>query len=70
MAEMTVAELIKQLEQVDPEAQVRLATQPNYPFEYTLGEVVEVEDGICYIGQGEQRGYLGGDAREALGWGH
>ncbi|WP_435058535.1 hypothetical protein [Streptomyces sp. bgisy060] len=68
MAEMTVADLIAKLERMSPEAQVRLATQPSYPFEYTIGEAVETEDGTCWIAEGEQQGYLSGEAREALGW--
>ncbi|MCZ0983991.1 hypothetical protein O1L60_45335 [Streptomyces diastatochromogenes] len=66
--EMTVGELIEQLEQMDPEATVRLATQPQYPFEYSIGRVAEAEDGICWIGEGEQLGYLGEEARDALEW--
>ncbi|WP_333745998.1 hypothetical protein [Streptomyces sp. IBSBF 2950] len=68
MDETTVADLIEKLEQMDPEAKVRLATQPGYPFEYTIGKVAEAEDGTCWIGEGEQQGYLGDEAREALGW--
>ncbi|MEU3399521.1 hypothetical protein [Streptomyces filamentosus] len=68
MAEMTVAELIETLEQMNPEAPVRLAFQPRYPFEHALGEVVEAEDGTCWIADGGQEGYLGGEAREALNW--
>ncbi|MER0443035.1 hypothetical protein ABR738_00340 [Streptomyces sp. Edi4] len=72
MAEMgmTVAELIEQLEGVDPDAPIRLAMQPRYPFEYTIGQVVEAEDGTCWIGEGEQVGYLSEDATNALEWGH
>ncbi|MCL6281051.1 hypothetical protein M3398_27685 [Streptomyces albidoflavus] len=66
--EMTVGELIEQLEQMDPEATVRLATQPQYPFEYSISRAAEAEDGICWIGQGEQLGYLGEEARDALEW--
>ncbi|QKV98277.1 hypothetical protein HUT19_41915 (plasmid) [Streptomyces sp. NA02950] len=68
MDEMTVADLIEKLERMNPEAKVRLATQPNYPFEYTIGEVTETEDGTCWIAEGEQQGYLSGEAQEALGW--
>ncbi|MFB7649484.1 hypothetical protein ACFC0S_16405 [Streptomyces sp. NPDC056084] len=71
MAEMgmTVADLIEQLEGMDPDAPVRLATQPAYPFEYTIGKVAEAEDGTCWIAEGEQVGYLGEDAANALEWG-
>ncbi|MDJ0465000.1 hypothetical protein [Streptomyces sp. H27-C3] len=66
--EMTVADLIEQLERLDPEAKIRAATQPSYPFEYLIGELAET-DGTCWIGMGDQVGYLPDDAREALGWG-
>ncbi|MFF4409816.1 hypothetical protein [Streptomyces sp. NPDC001404] len=68
MNEMTVADLIAKLERMNPEAKVRLATQPNYPFEYTVGEVAETEDGTCWLAEGEQVVYLGTEARETLGW--
>lgn len=40
---MTVAELIEQLQLCEPEAEVRLAQQPTYPFEYSVGEVHEID---------------------------
>lgn len=42
---MTVEELIEQLSDMNPNAEVRLAIQPRYPFEYEIqDEVVETED--------------------------
>ena len=38
---MTVEELIAELEYLNPEAEIRVAIQPNYPLEYTLAQVVE-----------------------------
>ncbi|MFC8570671.1 hypothetical protein ACFUIW_33440 [Streptomyces sp. NPDC057245] len=69
MHEMTVAELIEQLEEMDPEATVRLAIQPTYPFEHSLAKAVQAEDGTCYLAEGEQLGYLGDQASEDIGWG-
>lgn len=37
---MTVAELIDRLSEMDPEAQVRLATQPAWPLQFEVGDVV------------------------------
>ncbi|PZT71519.1 hypothetical protein [Streptomyces sp. AC1-42T] len=68
MDEMTVADLIELLEELDPEAKVRAATQPNYPFEYRIGKVAET-DGTVWIAVEDQVGYLPGDAQEALNWG-
>ena len=75
---MTVQELIDQLSYMDPEAQVRFASQPNWPFEYEIDDVVavEVEDRdrespveIVYLAEGRQIGYLPTEAKDELGWG-
>lgn len=75
---MTVQELIDQLSYMDPEAEVRFASQPNWPFEYEIDDVVsvEVEDRkseelveIVYLTEGRQIGYLPTEAKEELGWG-
>ena len=41
---MTVQELIDALEQMDPDAEVQLATQPNYPLAYYLAGAVHSSD--------------------------
>jgi hypothetical protein len=64
---MTVQELIDALSAMDPEAEVRLAQQPGWPFECSVGEVLEA-DGVLYVGEGCQIGYLPGEVRSALGW--
>lgn len=71
MAKMTVARLMEILETCDPEAEVRLAQQPSWPFEYSVGDVEEIgtdEGPVVYIGEGRQLNYLPGEVREALGW--
>lgn len=40
---MTVGELKELLEDFNEEAEVVLAVQPNWPFEHSIGNVVEVE---------------------------
>lgn len=64
---MTVGELMEILDAYVPDAEIRLASQPKWPFEYSIGEVVNVGDYI-YIGEGEQIDYLDGEVSEALGW--
>jgi len=67
---MTVGGLIEYLEDLDLEAEVRLAQQPQWAFEYSVGEVagVETEDGqVIYIGEGAQLAYLPSAAQQALG---
>lgn len=42
---MTVRDLIEQLEEMNPEAEVRFAFQPRYPLEYRIGEeIVQTQD--------------------------
>ncbi len=71
---MTVAELIEELKYIDQDAEVRLAQQPNWPFEYEIDSVVEVnglnddEESVVYIGEGSQLGYLPQDAKNMLYW--
>ena len=76
---MRVSTLIKILEDLDPDMEVRLATQPNWPFECGIAEVTVLElegeeaeqagtPGIVYIAEGKQIGYLAGEVRNNLGW--
>lgn len=41
---MTVQELIETLSQMNPNAEVRIAHQPSWPFELSVGSVVSAED--------------------------
>jgi hypothetical protein len=72
---ITVVELIEELEACDPDAEVRIAQQPAWPFEYAIdpaNAAVQVQSGddepVVYIGEGAQLGYLPGTVREHLGW--
>jgi hypothetical protein len=77
---MTVEELIHELKCVNPNSEVLFASQPSWPFEYTLGGVIEIhpeseydnEDpeasSVVYIAEGRQKGYLNGEAKDELGW--
>lgn len=42
---MTVRELINLLEDYDEHAEVRIAHQPRWPFEYSIGDVVACDGG-------------------------
>ena len=76
----TVREMIEMLQDVDPDSELRIAQQPNYPFEYSLdtgsGPLVEVEQeeegddmpSVVYIVSGNQIGYLPQAAADAIGW--
>ena len=81
---MTVQELIDQLQDFDPDLPVFLAQQPSWPFEYSIGRIVEVDlndddedDNVdydtdrnlaVYIGEGKQLRYLTMPAKLELGW--
>jgi hypothetical protein len=76
----TVGELIAALQHYDPDTPIRLATQPHWPFEYTLGGIALTPDDaegdgteptgdpVVWIAEGRQVGYLPGIASNALGW--
>ena len=73
---MTAAELIELLENVDPNAEVRLATQPQWPFEYSVGRALATDDldteqagpdeeNVVWLAAGSQSRYLPGHVAEA-----
>ena len=70
---MTVQDLLEILEDCEPEDEVRFASQPRWPFEYSVyeAEIVENEDddgAVVYLVEGNQIGYLPGRVRERIGW--
>jgi hypothetical protein len=68
---MTVEELMYELEGLDPNSEVRFASQPSWPFEYNIAGIVSVEvDGeeVVYLEEGRQLGYLPGEVKDELGW--
>lgn len=56
---MNVAELIAQLKNVDPDAEVRLAIQPGWPFEHRIADVVESDPYGAYEIVNDQDGEWG-----------
>jgi len=69
---MTVQELIEELNYVNPDAEIRFASQPKWPFEYSFSGPVEVEDEegfpTVYLVEGRQLGYLAGNVKDEIGW--
>ena len=71
---VTVADLLQALEACDPDAEVRFASQPAWPFEYAIDPTnaaveVELDDTpVAYLGEGAQLGYLPEPVRHQLGW--
>lgn len=69
---MRISDLIEYLEdlqnEVGPDAEVRIAHQPQWAFEYSLSDTVGVADGIVYLAEASQIGYLPQNAAYAVGW--
>ena len=70
---MTVGELIEMLSAYEDDAEVRIAQQPSWAFEYHVSDAMSAteEEDVVYIAQGLQVGYLPKDIAECLvdqGW--
>ncbi|WP_441245261.1 hypothetical protein [Kitasatospora sp. McL0602] len=65
---LTVHDLLAQLQNLDPNLRVRLAVNPDWPFAHYVGTEVVVHDGIAYIGEDGQDGYLPPTVRDHLAW--
>lgn len=69
---MTVQDLIEELNYLNPDAEIRFASQPSWPFEYSIDSAVytEDEDGFptVYLVEGSQLGYLPGYVKDEIGW--
>lgn len=68
---MMISELIEMLQDAQDRlgnVEVRLATQSNWPMEYTLGEGAAEVDGIFYLAESDQVGYLSVEAAKQLAW--
>jgi hypothetical protein len=64
---MTAEELMMLLEEMEPETEIRFASQPNWPFEYKIDDAIEV-NGRLYLVEGRQIGYLPQEVKESIGW--
>ena len=72
---MTVNELIEELKFYDGELEVRFASQPSWPFEYSINGAIRAtvrehnnRYEAVYLEEGRQLGYLPKEAKEELGW--
>ncbi|WP_033440869.1 hypothetical protein [Saccharothrix sp. NRRL B-16314] len=76
----TVDDAIAALSAYDPATPLRIATQPGYPMQHLLAQVVRTPDDaegdgnpptdppVVWLGAGEQVGHLPESAADALGW--
>ena len=65
--------LDRTLGRMRPDSPVLFASQPGWPFEYSIADVNVYEDSqegtqVIYLVEGQQLGYLNGTVREAIGW--
>jgi hypothetical protein len=65
---LTVGDLLRQLQHLDPTLQVRLAINPNWPFTHYLGQDVTIHGGTVYLADDGQEDYLPPQVRDALNW--
>lgn len=66
---VTVEALIVALSELDQTAEVRLATQPNYPMQVEVLDVLAARDGVVWIveaGHPDEAPYLPGDVAAAV----
>jgi hypothetical protein len=64
---LTVGQLIRQLETLNPDLPVRLAVNPDWPFSHFVGRVVDA-DSAAFIAEDGQEGYLPRTGCAALNW--
>ena len=78
---MNIGELIEELEYLAHEhgndVEVRFASQPSWPFEYSVDFTVGVDlennrtgevEKVAYLVEGRQIGYLPGEVKDEIGW--
>ncbi|MGW7517783.1 hypothetical protein ACWGJ2_19560 [Streptomyces sp. NPDC054796] len=68
---LTVGQLAKQLQTLDPDQPVFLAINPDWPFAHRISHLVTVPDGpgtVVYIAENGQEGYLPPTVRTELSW--
>ncbi|WP_042419746.1 hypothetical protein [Streptacidiphilus anmyonensis] len=65
---LTVGHLLRQLQGLDPDLPIRLAVNPDFPFTHYVGVEVVVQDGMAFIADDGQEGYLPMAVSDALAW--
>ncbi|GGT26311.1 hypothetical protein [Streptomyces purpureus] len=68
--EITVRQLIHQLQAVDPDLPAYLAINPDWPQTHRIGHVIETSgpDGAVYLAENGQEGVLPTEVRTQLDW--
>lgn len=70
---MTIGELQSIIDEMlengyDEGMEVRIAMQPNWPFEYSLSSNYSIHEDKLYLSEGRQLNYLPGEVKNELGW--
>jgi hypothetical protein len=68
--QLTVDQLIHQLQTLDPALPVYLAINPDWPYSHRIGRIIEISgtNGAVYIAENGQAGVLPPDVRTQLEW--
>jgi hypothetical protein len=66
--DLTVGDVLRQLQALDPHLPIRLAINPDFPFAHYLGTEVVVRDGKAFIADDGQEDYLSTAVSDALAW--
>lgn len=66
--DLTVGYLLSQLQDLDPNLKIRLAVNPDWPFAHFLGASIVISDGLVYIAEDGQEGYLPVGVSDLLSW--
>jgi hypothetical protein len=66
--DLTVGYLLQQLQDLDPDLKIRLAVNPDFPFAHFLGTNVVISDGLVYLAEDGQEGYLPSGVTALLSW--
>jgi hypothetical protein len=66
--DLTVGYLFSQLQDLDPNLRIRLAVNPDFPFAHFLGTSIVISDGLVYIAEDGQEGYLPTGVSDLLSW--
>ncbi|MET9374902.1 MULTISPECIES: hypothetical protein [unclassified Streptomyces] len=68
--EITVRQLIHQLQAVDPDLPAYFAINPDWPQAHRIGRVVEISgsNGAAYLAENGQEGVLPPEVRAQLDW--
>ncbi|MBP0450575.1 hypothetical protein J5Y04_13615 [Kitasatospora sp. RG8] len=65
---LTIGHLLARLQPLDPNLRIRLAVNPDWPFTHLLGASAVEHEGIAYLAEDGQDGYLPTAVRDELAW--